>query len=440
VRGVLRRVVQFEEGEGAALVWSCAYFFFLMSSYFIFRPLRDAMGVARGDEGLTWLYTGTLVGTLIANPIFSALISRYPRRVFLPLVYHFLAVNLLGFWALLRFLPHESADRVAVAFFVWTSVFNLFAVSVFWGFMADLFRSDQGKRLFGFIAVGGTLGAVAGASVTTSLAPLWGPVNLILVAIVLLEAAVFCMRRLVRIFGADRAAAAGPAEAERPPGHGTLAGLRLVFSSPYLLGICAFLFLYTISSTFLYFEQARIVRACFASTAERTAFLARIDLFAQLLTGATQLLLSGRILSWLGVGLSLSTLPVVTAGALVALAVSPSAGVLLVVQVLRRSTEYALVRPSREVLFTATSREEKYASKSLIDTFVYRGGDGAGAWLGRLLTAWNVGMSALAMAFLPIAAAWIALAAFLGRRQAAMSASSQLRGAPGPPPERGEIG
>jgi AAA family ATP:ADP antiporter len=195
-------------------------------------------------------------------------------------------------------------------------------------------------------------------------------------------------------------------------------------ASPYLLAICLFLFFYTISSTFLYFEQARIVRSTFATAGDRTAFFASIDLFVNILTGTIQLFLTGRIIQRIGVGPALATLPAITAGALATLAAMPVASVLLVVQVVRRSTEFAVVRPSREVLYTVTSREEKYASKSLIDTFVYRGGDAIGAWVDRGLAFFSVGMTTLAVIFLPIAAGWMGLAAFLGKRQARLARSA----------------
>jgi AAA family ATP:ADP antiporter len=419
-RSLLQKVVPFERGEGAAALWSFAYFFFLLSSYYVIRPLRDTMGAAGTDERLTWLYMGTLVGTLVANPVFSALVSRYPRRVFLPVVYHFLALCLVSFWALLRFLAPERAGTIASVFFVWASVFNLFAVSVFWGFMADLFRSEQGKRLFGFIGAGGTIGAIAGAALTASLATPLGPVNLVLVAALILEAAVFCMTRLVRHFRVDETGS-GAGEG-RPPGGGVLAGIRLVSTSPYLLGICLFLLFYSISSTFLYFEQTRIVRATFTEAAGRTAYYATIDVWTNIVTGLTQVFLTGKLLRRVGVGTGLAALPVVTAGALAAVAAAPTAATMMLVQILRRSTEFAVVRPSREVLYTVTSREEKYASKSLIDTFVYRGGDAIGAWTDRLLRALSIGMATLAGIFLPIAAIWVALAVFLGRRQRALAA------------------
>jgi len=418
-RELLRRLVRIEEGEGRAVFWSFVYFFFLLSSYYTIRPLRDALGLAGGESQLTWLYMGTLLGTLLANPVLGALVSRFPRRVFVPIVYHVLALNLVVFWALLYSLAGERQLQVARVFFVWVSVFNLFAVSVFWGLMADLFRSEQGKRLFGFIGMGGTLGAVVGAAVTVTLARVLGPVQLLLVAAALMEGAIECVRRLSRLPRAGSVATEGDAEA--PPGRGIWSGIRLVATSWYLIGISAFLLLYSISSTLLYFEQARIVRAAFHDSAERTAFFAGVDLCVNLLTLFVQCFLTGRVLAFLGVGATLAALPAVTAGGLGALALSPAATTLFGVQVIRRSAEFALVRPAREVLFTVVSREEKYTSKNLIDTFVYRTGDVLGALLDRGLSVLGLGAAGIAAAFVPVAAAWAVLAAALGRRQAAMS-------------------
>jgi AAA family ATP:ADP antiporter len=436
--------VKAEPGEGPALLWAGAYFFCLLSSYYVIRPVRDALGVSGGVENLAWLYMGTLGGTLAANPVFSAVVSRWPRRVFIPVVYRFLILNLLVFYALLTGLPEAPRALAARVFFVWVSVFNLFAVSVFWGFMADMFRSDQGKRLFGFIGMGGTLGAVAGAALTTSLAEAIGPMNLLLVSAALLEAAVRCVRRLVRHFGVDApgspagapAAEAAPpppgpppprdAAEGAPPGHGALSGIRLVARSPYLLAICLFLFFYTVSSTFLYFEQARIVGEAVKGSAERTAFFARIDLYVNLLTVVTQCFFTGRIIAAIGVGGALCVLPVLTMGGLAALGASPTAGVLVVLQTVRRAAEFAVIRPAREVLFTVVTREEKYASKNLIDTFVYRGGDLIGAWTDRLLALLSVGAPGRAGLFLPLAAAWVLVAVFLGRRQGAMARRAEM--------------
>jgi len=409
---LLRRTFRVEPGEGRPLAWSFAYFFLLLSSYYVLRPVRDAMGASGGENRLTWLYMGTLLGTTIATPIMGALASRHPRRVFVPIVYHFLAACLVVFWALLFFLDAGGREHVSRVFFVWVSVFNLFAISVFWGFMTDLYRSEQGKRLFGVIALGGTLGAMAGAAATALLVKAVGVAQILLLAAFLLELAVLCVRRLAAgaMTGGVRSE-----DAEKPPGRGVWNGLRVVTASPYLLGICLFLLLYSVTSTLLYFEQARIVRAALPDAAGRTAFFARMDLMVNLLAATTQALLTGRILLLFGVGATLAILPTLTLAGLTALTFAHSLTTIACVQVIRRAAEFALVRPARELLFTIVSREEKYVSKSFIDTFVYRGGDAGGAWLDRLLATLGVGLAGVTAAFAPFAAAWVLLALLLGR-------------------------
>jgi len=416
----LRGLVRIEPGEGRALAWSCAYFFLLLSSYYVIRPLRDEMGLRGTDDALSWLFVGTLAGTVALNPLFGALVRRFPRRVFVPVVYHVLAATLLAFFILLRTMPADAALPVARVFFVWVSIFNLFAVSVFWGFMADIWSSAQGKRLFGLVGVGGTVGAIAGGALTAGLVHVAGATQLLLLAALLLEGAVLAVRRLARI-AAPRSAPAPPGETGLTGPKAWLEGFRLIARSPYLAGICLFILLYAISSTFLYFEQARIVKATFADSAQRTAFFARIDLWVNLLAAATQVLLSGRIVRLLGVGGTLVALPVLTAAGFVALAVSPTAGVLALVMVTRRAGNFALFRPAREVLFTVLPREEKYAAKSFVDTFVYRFGDVVGAFADKGLRALGAVGATLAGLFLPVAVAWALLAAWLGRRQARLA-------------------
>ncbi|MBK8595877.1 MAG: MFS transporter [Holophagales bacterium] len=427
LRSLLARAVELREGEGPALGWASAYFFLLLASYYVIRPLRDEMGVRGSENALSWLFVGTLAGTAALNPLFGALVSRLTRKVFVPVVYHVLVGTLAAFWALLSFAPPAWHLPVAQAFFIWASIFNLFAVSVFWGFLADLFRPEQGQRLFGFVAVGGTLGAVAGAALTAGLAGLVGPTNLILLAALLLEGAVACVHGLVRHFGVDdpsRARTEGEREPEGvPPGSGVLSGLSIVSRSGYLLAISLFLLLFAVSSTFLYFEQARIVKAALADSAQRTAFFARIDLWVNLLAAFTQVFLSGRIVRALGVGGTLVALPVLTAAGFVALAVSPTTGVLVLVMVSRRAGNFALFRPAREVLFTVLPREEKYAAKNFVDTFVYRFGDVVGAFADKGLRALGAMGATLAGLFLPVAVAWALLAAWLGRRQARLAAA-----------------
>lgn len=411
-----RRLVQLEPGEGRGLVWACAYFFCLLSSYYVVRPLRDALGIAGSENQLTWLYSGTLVGTLLLNPVFGAVVSRWPRRVFIPVVYRLLTACLLGFWALLLLLAEPGRTAVGRVFFVWVSVFNLFAVSVFWGFMADLFRTEQGKRLFGLIGVGGTLGAMVGASTTAMLAEAVGPTNLLLISALLLEGAALSVGRLTRLFRVDVRREEAPAEGI-PPGHGAWRGIRLSATSPYLRLVAAFLFLFAGTSTFLYFEQARIVRAALQDHAQRTALFARIDLAVNSLVLVLQCFFTGRILRGLGVGPALALLPAITLAGFAALAAAPTVAVITVFQTVRRASEYAVVRPARELLFTVVTREEKYSCKTLLDTVVPRSADLAGAWTDRLAAAWLSMSGGSAVVAIPAAAVWGGVALRLGRWQ-----------------------
>lgn len=413
-----------EPGEEKALFWAAAYFFCVLGSYYVLRPLRDAMGVSGGGDRLSWLFLGTLTGTLLLNPLFGALVSRFPRHVFVPFVYRFLIASLVVFHVLLRTAPPARQKPLAAAFFIWTSVFVMFATSLFWGVMVDLFRSEQGKRLFGVIGAGGTIGGVAGSALTASLVHLIGPLNLFLVAAAIMELGVFCIRRLVAAVDLARTGLAerGGKAVDAPPGRGAWRGAALVFRTPYLLAICGFLLFFTVSSTFLYFEQARIVKATLASAADRTAFFARIDLTVNLLTIATQTFLTARVIGLLGVGGTLGILPAVTLAGFTALWAWPLAATLFAVQTLRRAVEFALIRPSREILFTVVSREEKYASKTFIDTFVYRGGDAVGAAADIGLKAAGLAPGGLAVLLVPVAAAWLGVAAYLGRRQSEKAA------------------
>ncbi len=375
------------------------------------------MGVAGGTRNLPWLYTGTLLATLALHPPFAALVARLPRRTFITISNRFFVANILGFFALFELLPPTSLVWAGRAFFVWTSVFNLFVVSVFWAFMVDVFRTEQAKRLFGFIGVGGTLGGIVGASVTAVLAEPLGPTRLFLVSAVMLEVAVQCVRRL----NANRAAAesSGPnrSEAEQVIGGRTLAGITHVIKSPYLLAICAYMLLFTIGSTVLYFQQARIAEQSFADRATQTAFFARIDLAVSLLTLLTQLFLTGRLIKVLGVGVTLALMPALSVIGFLTLGTAPVLAVFVIFQVLRRAGEYAVARPSREMLYTVLCREDKYKAKHFIDTFIYRGGDQVGAWSMALMTTLGLGLAGPANVAAPLAALWLAISIFLGRQQ-----------------------
>jgi len=421
--------VRVEPGEGAGLVWSALSFFFILGGYYVIRPLRDEMGASTGGGfALNWLFFGTLAGTLLVTPLFGALVARRPRRVFVPAVMHAFAASFVVFYVLLTLLEGRPRLLTGRFFFVYASVFNLLVVSVFWGFLADLFRSEQAKRLFGFIGLGGTVGGIVGGSVTVVLAQRLGPVPLLLVAAVMFEAGVLCLHRLARVFrvdaGAEERAAGDRTPGERegvPPGTGALSGIKLFAKSRYLLGIAGFLLLFTIGSTFLYLAQARIVRIAFHDAGARTAFFAKVDLTVNVLTAVTQLFFTGRILPATGLGPALALLPIVTAAGFFALGASPAAATLFWVQVLRRAAEFALVKPAREALFTVVPREEKYTAKSFIDTFVYRSGDALGALADRLVAFLGLSPLGFAWVFLPVAGVWIANALALGRRQQSLA-------------------
>jgi len=433
---LLQRLVLVKEGELAALLWSAGYFFFLLSSYYILRPVRETMGIDRGADKLPWLMAGTMAAMFLANPLFSALVSRLPRRRFIPMTYRFFIVNLLVFYGLMQTMPEGYKTGLGYAFYIWVSVFNLFAVSVFWSFMADNFTTEQSKRLFAFIGVGGTLGAIVGAAMTAGLVKTLGPFNMLLVSIVLLEVAVQCMRRLSRRFGLDRDASPErlAAAAAREPGPGILTGVALVAKSPYLLLICAYLFLYTVLNTFLYMEQGRIVDAVIPDRAARTAVFAQMDMWTNVITITAQLFLAGRLIRRIGVGWTLTLVPLVTGIGFTALwfisgrtedLADPASGqlalsVLMAFQISRRGVHYAVSNPTRQILFTGLSADVVYKSKPFIDTFIYRGGDLVGAFAPKKIVAAAgvLGLSASAavpLAAIPIAGVSLGVGLILGR-------------------------
>jgi AAA family ATP:ADP antiporter len=437
-------VVDVREHETAALVWSGAYFFFVLSAYYVIRPVRDEMGVAGGVENLAWLFTATLAGMLLVHPLFTALVARLPRRRFVPITYRFFIVNLLIFFVALRAASGADAIWIGRVFFIWTSVFNLFVVSVFWSLVTDLYRPAASRRLFGLIAVGGTMGAILGSSITAGLVHLLGQANLLLVSAALLELSAHAARALDRQEGRLAAAAGAdelpaPRTAEAVIGGGVLDGIRDVARSPYLLGIAGLMLLFTITSTFLYFQQADIVARAFASDrAGRTRLFANVDLAVNVLTVMTQIFLTGRVLRWLGLGLGLAFLPLMSAAGFAILASAPVLAVVVTFQVLRRAANFAIQRPAREVLYTPLSRTEKYKAKNFNDTFVYRLGDQAGAWSYTAIGWLGLGLSGLALTQVPLSAVWLVLALWLGRwHHRRVEAADVPRSPAGTAPTRG---
>jgi ATP:ADP antiporter, AAA family len=421
---LLNRVVAVRPGEFRAALWSFGYFFCLLAAYYVLRPLRDEMGIAGGIKNLPWLFTATFVVMLAAVPIFGALVARLPRRRFIPLVYHFFVLNIAIFWALLA--ADVSRVEVARVFFVWISVFNLFAVSVFWSFMADIFAAEQGKRLFGFIAAGGSAGALLGPALTVWLAGPLGPVNLLIVAAILLEAAVLCAYRLES--AAPRKSDDAPAQAKAPIGGNSLAGFVLLLRSPYLAGVALWVLLLSLCGTVLYFQQANIVAAASDDPAVRTRIFASIDLAAGILTLLIQTVATGRLMTRFGAGAAAAFLPLVFAIGFAALAVSPLLLLVIGFQALQRTANFGISNPAREVLFTVVDREEKYKAKYLIDGVVFRGGDALFAWLFNLLRSAGAELVAISAATVPVALAWLALALTLGKAQERRATQTTVSG------------
>jgi AAA family ATP:ADP antiporter len=421
----LRKAVDVRAEEVRALCLGFIYYFLIFSSYYVIRPIRDDIGAANGIEKLPWLFTGTLVAMLVANALFAALVVKFSRRRFIPFVYRLLIANLAIFFVLLMAISKEHQVWVGRVFFIWTSVFNLFVVSVFWAFMVDVFSSEQGKRLFGFISVGGTLGAILGAAITATLVQRIGSLNLLLVSAVLLELGAQCVRFFPTTFKDAETGSTNETPAEAPIGGRIWTGIVHSIRSPYLLGICAYMFIYATTSTLLYFQQVDIAAHAFPDRSARTAFFAQIDLVVNVLTVLGQAFLAGRLLKWLGVGVTLAILPALSVIGFTAMGVAPTLTLLVVFLTLRRAANFSFARPAREILFTVVSREDKYKAKNLIDTFVYRAADQVGAWSTPVMGWLGLGLAGISLVAAPIAAIWLFVSLWLGRRQVTMTRESQ---------------
>ena len=392
MRTFLTRTLRAEPHELPALAWSFAYFFLLLSSYYVLRPVRDSLAVGLGSEALRWLFTATLVAMLALVPVFGWLCSRLPRAKLLPAVYAFFVLNLLAF----------ALELNPLAFFVWLSVFNLFVVSVFWSFMSDIFDGRQAARLYGTIAAGGSCGAVAGPLIA-ALVP--QSRVLLVVSALLLAATIVCISRLVRWARAHPRVAEPTPEA--PLGGSILAGARAALTSPFLAAICGYLLCYTALSTALYFQQVEIVGAAVPDPEERTRLFASVDFLVNALTLAIQVLAFSRLAALIGPTGMLAAVPLVSVAGFLWLGANPTLATLIAFGVARRVSEFAVSKPAREALFTVVPREQRYKAKNFIDTVVYRGGDAAAGWL-------FAGVSAFAAA--GVSLAWTALAVFLGAR------------------------
>lgn len=415
---LLRRLVVLQPGEAPALLASFATLLCMFASYTILRPVRDALGITSGLEKIPYLFWGVFIVMLVLQPLYGWLTSRFPRAVFLPWVYGFFIANLLGFYLWFRL----EADHtwIARSYFVWVSVFNLFVVAAFWSLMADLFTREQAGRVFGFIWAGASTGGLIGPFVAHELAVPLGAINLLPISAALLTVSLVLMTSVIRL---QRRQAAATRVEETPQADAALGGsiwaaFAQVVRSPYLLGIALFVLLMTWVSTFLYLEQQAFVAKAFATADERTRFFGGIDFWVQAASLLMQLLLFGRLFKWVGLRAMLVSVPVIMTAGYALVALAPRFMVLVVVYAVRRVGDYALTRPCRDALFTVVSREEKYKAKSLIDTFVYRGGDALSGSLYKELTgSFGAGPAAIGWLGAAISALWSVLALALGKAQ-----------------------
>ena len=409
------KLVPLRPGEAVPTLLATAYGFCILFAFYLLRPVRDEIGAAdRGNLQLLW--SAVFLVMLLAVPLYSLAVARLRRASFIVLANRFFAINLIAFYAALVLLPESARVWIDRVFYVWLSVFALFVVTVFWGLVVDLFRDEQGKRLFGIIAVGSSLGGIVGSSTTAVLAQHVPVFVLLLLAVLPLEAACWLAR------GLDRRAAQAPATLNREPaaaiGGDAWSGIVAVFRTRALRDIALWILLMTFASTILYFVQSHLVGEAISDRALRRAYLARIDLAVNVVTILTQVFLTARIVQGIGVGLTLAVLPTVAALGFVALGAAPSSlalTALLVVRVLYDSSRHALAKPAREVLFTRLSREQRYKSKAFIDAAVYRGGDLLSGWIYVGLAALGMTVGAIALAAAPVAVAWAVLGRRLGR-------------------------
>ena len=415
----LAKLVAVRPGESAALLWSFAYFFVLLAAYYILRPLRDQMGIAGGVRNLPYLFSVTFAVMLVAQPVYGTLVARVSRARFIPIVYQFFVANLAIFWVLLHY--GVNVKLVAQIFFVWISVFNLFAVAVFWSFMADLFEREQFKRLFGFIAAGGTAGSLVSPVAAIWLAKPLGPTNLLLIAGGLLQIAVICILCLERAVAAMQPA--------RPPHHdlfagqepnlnsGWLEGFTRIVKSRYLAANAIWMVLLSFTGTVVYLEQANLVSASGMDPATQIRIFAIIDLSVGIITLLVQWLVTGRIMTKFGTAAALAFQPVIFVLGFAILAVSPVLLVVLAFQSLQGAAGFAISNPARQVLFTVVSRDDKYKAKNVIDVVVFRASDAASSGIFAGLKALGQSIEAVAAIGLVLSLGWVALSCGLGRSE-----------------------
>ncbi len=416
VPALLSRFFGVKPEEFVAVAWSFVYFFCLLSAYYMLRSVREAMAIVGGTQNIPWLFTGTFVAMLLAAPVFGWVASRFSRKQFLPWVYYFFVLNIALFYVAFTFAEPLALSPVWVgrAFFVWLSVFNLFVVSVFWSFMADIYSKEQSRRLFGLISAGGSSGALIGPIVTSALVVPIGFRNLLPLSALLLLFAVYCVYRLrhgatQRRDDPDAAAI----DSSIPMGGKALAGIRLVATSRYLGAIAGALVIANFLGVAVYMYMAELVADAFDSTDRQTQVFAAMDAFTNALSFIGQLLLVRYSVRKLGVGATLAILPIVSVIGFALLAFNPAFAIIAVFQVLRRSITFGLTKPTTDMLYSVVTPEERYKAKNFVETAIYRGGDLIATWTIRLIS--GIGLSGVALVCVPLGLIWVYMSFRIGR-------------------------
>ena len=415
---LIEKYTSIKSSELKIVFWSFVYFFTLLASYFILRPLRDEMGIANGASNMQWLFSGTFLAMLLIVPIFGYITSKFKIGSVLTFSYLFFIVNISLFYYLFK--VNLFTNTLPIVFFIWLSVFNLFAISLFWSFMVDIFTSNQSKRLFGIISAGGSLGAILGPLISTSLSNKIGISNMFLVAIILLFCSLIALQMVIRIqkkIKVNHKSITNSFKNTLLTRATVFNAIKLVMASKYLKGLVLFIILYTTTSTFLYFEQANIIERSIESSSERVQYFSTVDLITNTLAIFGQFFLTSKVIKQFGLSLSLSLIPLLVAIGFIVLSTNTTLSIIAILLIVHRAGNYILLRPGREILYTVCNREEKYKAKNFIDTAVYRGGDAISGWLFAGLISMGYGLSIIAIIAVPIIILWGYIGFQLGRKQ-----------------------
>jgi ATP:ADP antiporter, AAA family len=449
---LLHRLLNAHAGELGVVALAFLYNFCLLCGYYAIRPLRDTFGIERGSSMMAYLFTGTLIATLVLHPIYARLVSRLPRTVFIPIVYHFFTVVLIVFLVVFSILREPTTVTVlgqtfsfqtnggsialfgeqvgyreiaGYVFFIFVSVFNLFVVSVFWSLITDIFSEEQGRRFFGSLAAGGSAGAFLGGLLAWQLAEKVGSTNMIVLTIILVQMATLFVRVLIRKAPSKSSLPerfeTTTSDAETVIGGSWLDGVKHVLRSPYLLGIALLMFSMTVSNTYVYLQKADIVAATFTSDDAQTAFFGMVDTYVNVATLLIQILLISRMFQAFGVAMVIVIVPLIYVLGFSALAIWQTLGVFIVLEVLTRSGRYAIMRPCRELLYSVLPRGDKYKAKNLNDTFVYRFGDQVGAWSDKAMKLLEFATPSIALVGAGVATTMGLVAFALGRKQESLA-------------------